>query len=285
MNFQLMSLPLLFLLWNAIGDSVKEPKTSQRVGDLVIILIGTEQNNQQTGKDHHRVSVHLRAESTAKQALCVSFSATLKATFGLEYHGYPSTGNPFRIHELLPGEKVEGYYDFFVKDGAEPLAVILRPMSGSQTCVHGNDSLSSIWHSSDEVRFDLTALPPSSTEAQTSPEEPPASKPEPAENLKPKPLDTIKLRIFLTGAKASTPKENALKAFHDHCPQAQLTVVKEKADYVVELAPAGFKQSKNQVAVTTQTGDVIYTGATFNLSNAVKNACAATLQDFTRTSH
>jgi hypothetical protein len=127
------------------------------------------------------------------------------------------------------------------------------------------------------VKFDLTTLLSPPTQAQSPPNVVAATVPERGEN--PKPSDTTTVRVFLTGAKASTVKENALKAFHDRCPQAQITMEKEKASYVVELVPSGLRQSKNEVLVTNQAGDVIHTGATLNLGNAAKDACAAILKD------
>jgi hypothetical protein len=57
-----------------------------------------------------------------------------------------------------------------------------------------------------------------------------------------------------------------------------ITTEKEKADFVIEVTPAGFKQSKNVVTVTSRAGDVVHAGAAFNLGNAVKDACAAILE-------
>lgn len=269
-----ISLLVLFLLPSPPADSKDKSKTSQRVGDLVLSLVEMQQREPQNQRDHHVLVVRLRAENIGKQALCVGFGSTLKASFGLLYHGAPPLTNGFRVHELLPGEQTEGDLEFFVKNGAEPLEVILRPTSESQTCVREKDSFSAILHGKDEVKFDLTGLADhsSANRPQASPQETTSSEPQAQE--------AAKIRVFLTDKKDATPKENAVRAFQGHCPQARITTERDKANYIVELSPAGLKQSKNLVRVVNSTGDLLLTGATLNLSNAAKDACAAILKDF-----
>lgn len=264
MRFQFIWLLTLLLLSATRGNASDKRKTSQRIGDLVVTLIGFEERENQTSGDHHTAAVQLQAENVGKQALCVTFRATLKTTFSLQYRGFSSSSYPFRISELLPGEKVEGEYEFLVKNGVEPLQFLLAPTSQTQACTGGRESFSSIFHASDEVKFDLTK-PSGPSEAEK------------AVSANGQQAETSSVRVYLTVTKGGATEASAMKSFHEHCPQLQLTTEKERADYIVELKPATFRQSKNAATVTNSEGDVIYSGATFSLGNAAKDACGAIL--------
>ncbi len=148
---------LTFVLFASRGNASDHRKTTQRIGDLTITLLGSEEREAQRSKDHHTVVVLLRGENVGKQALCVRFRSTLKTTFALKYQGFSfSSSHPFEVSELLPGEKVEGQYEFLVKDGVDPVEFDLAPTSQSQACRGGKDSFSAIFHASDELKFDLT---------------------------------------------------------------------------------------------------------------------------------
>jgi hypothetical protein len=265
MRLQIVLLLTVLLLCAARGNTSDKRKTSQRIGDLTITLLGSEEREARRSTDHHTVAVSLRAENVGKQALCVRFRSTLKTTFALQYQGSYSSRHPFEISELLPGEKTEGEYEFFVKNGVEPLEFDLTPASQTQACRGGKDSFSAIFHASDELKFDLT-----NPSGPSSPEKAVLS----ANGQQPA---TSSIRVFLTVAKGGATQASAMRSFSEHCPQLQLTTEKEGADYVVELTPSSFKQSKNAATVTSSKGDVIYSGATFNLGNAAKDACGAIL--------
>ncbi len=157
---------LISLIAFSTGFDANKPELTQRIGDLRVTLLGTKLLEPEATSDHHLVVIRFRAQSTAKQALCVGFSATLQASFGLQYRGSVSPKDPFRIRELLPGENTEGEYEFFVKNGSDPLRVILRPTAKTQTCNPEKDSFSAIWHTGDELRFDLLSLPETPITAQ-----------------------------------------------------------------------------------------------------------------------
>lgn len=131
-------------------------RNSLRIGDLTVTFVGVTQQTLRPDADHHVVVVRFDARNIGKQALCLRFAATLKASFGLEYGGTLPITKPFRIRELLPGESIEGDYQFYVKNGAEPLQIILAPTSETQTCTPGKDSFSGIWHSTTELKFDVS---------------------------------------------------------------------------------------------------------------------------------
>jgi hypothetical protein len=256
---------LTLVLFSSRGNASDHRKTTQRIGDLTITLLGSEEREARRSSDHHTVAVLLRAENVGKQALCVRFRSTLKTTFALKYQGSSfSSSYPLQVNELLPGEKTEGEYEFLVKNGVEPLEFDLALISQTQSCGGAKDSFSAMLHASDELKFDLT-----------KPSDPSSAETPVAANGEE--LATSSIRVFLTVAKGGATQATAMKSFSEHCPQLQLTTEKEGADYVVELTPSSFKQSKNAATVTNREGDVIYSGATFNLGNAAKDACGAIL--------
>lgn len=76
-------------------------------------------------------------------------------------------------------------------------------------------------------------------------------------------------------AQVRPPKPEFLKEFHERCPTVVVTTVREKADYVVLLDHSGWHSPPYRVAVLNEVGDVIYSGGTELLRNAVKDACNA----------
>jgi hypothetical protein len=78
------------------------------------------------------------------------------------------------------------------------------------------------------------------------------------------------------GARPQTAE--IMKTFGDRCPAVTVTMKKDNADFVVLLDHEGGKQliqRDNKVAVFSKDGDMIYSGSTRTLGNAVKNVCAA----------
>jgi hypothetical protein len=254
---------LILCLLTALGFGTGKPKPSQRIGDLVITLVGAEEPEHDPA-DRYPVVLRFRAENVGKRAICVSFGATLKATFGLEYHDFSFGPHALNIQELLPGESSEGEYDFLVKTGAEPLQVVLKPTRKSQTCDSGKDSSSSIWHGAEELTFSLSEPLGSNSQERINPDSSP---------------ERTVIRVFITGTTNDAQQANAIKVFNDRCPLAQITTAKDQANYLVQLRPTSFKQNKHVVVVTNQTGDVIHSGATFDFGNAVKDACLAMRND------
>jgi hypothetical protein len=78
------------------------------------------------------------------------------------------------------------------------------------------------------------------------------------------------------GARPQTAE--IIKTFRERCPSLVVTGDKSKANYVVLLDHEGGKSMilrDNKVVVYNNEGDVIYSGSTRSLGNAVKNACSA----------
>ncbi len=82
------------------------------------------------------------------------------------------------------------------------------------------------------------------------------------------------------GARPQTAE--IMKTFNERCPLCTVTLNRDKADYIVQLDHEGGKNlflKDNKVAVFNKDGDMIYSGSTRSLGNAVKDACAALEKD------
>jgi len=85
---------------------------------------------------------------------------------------------------------------------------------------------------------------------------------------------------FSGGARPQTAE--IIKTFNQRCSGCIVTLNKENADYIVLLDHEGGKEMilrDNKVAVFKRDGDLIYSGSTRMLGNAVKDACAAISRD------
>lgn len=78
------------------------------------------------------------------------------------------------------------------------------------------------------------------------------------------------------GARPQTAE--IIKTFGKRCPDLTVTLNRDNADYIVLLEHEGGKdliRRDNKVAVSDREGDVLYSGSTRLLGNAVKEACNA----------
>lgn len=78
------------------------------------------------------------------------------------------------------------------------------------------------------------------------------------------------------GARPQTAE--IIRTFSQRCPAVTITLNREKADYIVLLQHEGGKElflRDNKVAVFNKDEDLIHSGSTRSLGNAVKAACAA----------
>jgi hypothetical protein len=82
------------------------------------------------------------------------------------------------------------------------------------------------------------------------------------------------------GARPQTAE--IIKTFNERCPTFTITNKEEKANYTIMLHHEGGKdlvRRDNKFAVYNKDGDVIASGSTRSLGNAVKNACLAIDKD------
>jgi hypothetical protein len=81
------------------------------------------------------------------------------------------------------------------------------------------------------------------------------------------------------GARPQTAE--IIKTFGERCPMVTVTNAKERADFLVLLDHEGGKNlilRDNKVVVYNKEADVIYSGTTRSLGNAVKDACSAIIR-------
>lgn len=77
------------------------------------------------------------------------------------------------------------------------------------------------------------------------------------------------------GARPQTAE--IMKTFSERCPGVVVTINRDRADYIVILEHEGGKElyrRDNKLAVFNKDGDMILSGSTRSLGNAVKDACA-----------
>ncbi len=77
------------------------------------------------------------------------------------------------------------------------------------------------------------------------------------------------------GARPQTAE--IMKTFSERCPGITVTINRDRADYIVILEHEGGKElfrRDNKLAVFDKDGDMIMSGSTRSLGNAVKDACA-----------
>jgi hypothetical protein len=83
------------------------------------------------------------------------------------------------------------------------------------------------------------------------------------------------------GARPQTAE--IIKTVGERCPDVTVTMRADKADYVLLLEHEGGKgllRKDNKYALFNSDGDAIKSGSTRNLGNAIKDSCAALLQDW-----
>jgi hypothetical protein len=81
---------------------------------------------------------------------------------------------------------------------------------------------------------------------------------------------------FAGGASPQTVE--VIKTFGDRCPDVVVTMDKDKADYVVLFDREGGKglaRKRDKIAVFKRDGDVLFSGSTRSLGNAVQDSCKA----------
>jgi len=90
--------------------------------------------------------------------------------------------------------------------------------------------------------------------------------------------------FFKGGARPQTVE--IMKTFNERCPQAVVTSERSRADFVVLLDHEGGKglARDNKIALFDRHGDLIHSGSTRVLGNAVKDACKVILSSLRLTS-
>ncbi len=69
-----------------------------------------------------------------------------------------------------------------------------------------------------------------------------------------------------------------IKTFGERCHTVTVTIDRNKADYVILFdreGGKGYAHKRDKIAVFKKDGDILYSGSTRSLGNAVKDACSA----------
>ena len=78
------------------------------------------------------------------------------------------------------------------------------------------------------------------------------------------------------GARPQTVE--VIKTFGQRCPAVTVTLERTKADYIVLFdreGGKGYAMKRDKIAIFKKDGDVLYSGSTRSVGNAVEDACAA----------
>jgi TonB family protein len=138
---------------------------SAKFGPLVVTATAIL-NAVSSREDSHAVVVFVTIENSGQTAACSSFSAKLRGTYDLEYPNNPrdlqAPGAP-QVWQMLPGEVSKGAYVFDVKNGVDPLDLLVMPQSKSIRCEFGQEGRRGEAIMPEEITLDVHDLPPPET--------------------------------------------------------------------------------------------------------------------------
>lgn len=139
-------------------------KHSGQFGDLTVTASAVETRTAFSSPGRSIVTVHAIATNAGSGAICASFAAKLETTSDLEYmRAFPKASD---IQELSPGEKWLSSYEFDVKEGVQPLELVLELQGHTTTCGNSASAPPLDVAIPDQVRLDLRDLPESPATAR-----------------------------------------------------------------------------------------------------------------------
>jgi hypothetical protein len=141
-------------------------KHSGKFGDLAVSVTKLVMTPAQYEKNRAELEAFISVANTGKGVICAEFNVTMNTSFGLQYRG--SFGRAPKMKEMLPGESAEGSYVFDIKDGVQPLELIIGlksrrydegggPSVGNIRC--GSEFPFRDVFISDEIRLNVRDLP------------------------------------------------------------------------------------------------------------------------------
>lgn len=138
MRIWLLLFSLLIPTISVAGDA----KPQARLGELLIVADGVLYTHEELANrgnprpGFHYVRISGTISNAGKHALCGLLSAKLETTYNLESLGTVTLGGvPMAgIHQLLPGEHLPAEFDFDVKDGVDPLKLVIKQNEKGQGC-------------------------------------------------------------------------------------------------------------------------------------------------------
>lgn len=146
-----------------VGSKTKD-KHSGKFGDLAVNVSKLVLTPAHYEKDRAELEAFVNVLNTGKGVICAEFSVTLKTTFDLQYRGF--TAHAPKMQEMLPGESAEGSYVFEIRQGVQPLDLVIGLKSRQ---IDGGSSVGTIRCGSnfpfrdvfvsDEIHFNVRDLP------------------------------------------------------------------------------------------------------------------------------
>ena len=136
---------LLLLTVSASGQVSKVPASTreQRIGELLIVPTGIETARKlqmrptyTPSPGWHYVRITATIKNVGPHALCTPIHATLKTTYDMEADAMISLDHKdnYFVSQLLPGQELSAEFAFNVKDGVEPVALIVKQLEHRQGC-------------------------------------------------------------------------------------------------------------------------------------------------------
>jgi TonB family protein len=130
---------------------------SADVGGLTVTTANINTRAADYAPDRNEVAIFLTVNNTGKSTICASFTARLRTTFGFEYLGTSGQAPP--MHEMLPNESEQGSYVFNMKNGVQPLELILELDGGTVQCKDSGDSPIQAASVLKQIHLDVHDLP------------------------------------------------------------------------------------------------------------------------------
>jgi TonB family protein len=130
---------------------------SAKFGDLVVTTTKMVTRSPLHARDQLIAAVFLTVSNSGNGVVCASFNTKLKTTLGNEYLGI--SGRAPGMYNLAPGASAPGNYSFEVKDGGQPLELILDLQGGTIRCKDSEDALPHDASVPNEIRLDVHGLP------------------------------------------------------------------------------------------------------------------------------
>lgn len=139
-------------------------KHSGKFGDLAVNVSKLVLTSSRYQPNRAQLEAFFDVANTGKGVICAEFNVTLKASFDLQYRG--AWGRAPKMKEMLPGESAQGRYVFDIKEGVQPLELVIALKS---RLYDGGTSVGNIRCGSgfpfhdvfipDEIRLNIRDLP------------------------------------------------------------------------------------------------------------------------------
>lgn len=124
------------------------------LGDLAVWATNVYTDAIQDAPDKDQITIFISFHNAGDRAVCLSFIAKLRTTYGFEYLGYAG-GSAAR--DLPPGMEIERTYSFDAKKGVKPLELKLQ--ESRIGCESGSESASMNPSIPKEILLDVHDLP------------------------------------------------------------------------------------------------------------------------------